>query len=236
MRRRALLFSALIMVGYSNWSIQGLGQGRRDAAVPAGTTSDSPGRRGTDVVPGSGSESPSRPGIDVVPGPGSDDSSLQPTQSIGDLIGSIGDLMGPTDQALTSMGVMAAQGSFRATCRDIRLEGSLLRAVCKNRDVVGIDTGWSEASLETSECFSVDQISNEDGRLDCSPAGSYRQSCRNRVTYRSQNAMTADCLESEPLSVEPGPRRAARLESVSTCRQDTIENLDGILACTRRPF
>jgi hypothetical protein len=127
----------------------------------------------------------------------------------------------------------APQGSFRLTCRDIRMDGAILRAVCRKADFAGIDTGWETASLDTSECFNVDAVSNENGSLDCSPPGSYRQTCRFRRSYRSQDALGASCrMVRRPLGSEQS--REARLESVSTCRSGTIQNLDGILACDRR--
>src|SRR5689334_8361775 len=68
-------------------------------------------------------------------------------------------------------------GSYRQTCRDIRMRGDDLRARCQ--DTSG---RWRETSLdEADRCWN--EIANIDGRLVCEkrgtlPAGSYQETCR----------------------------------------------------------
>jgi hypothetical protein len=130
--------------------------------------------------------------------------------------------------------VSQAHGSFRQTCKDIRMEGPLLVAICQKADVIGLVGGWRQTSLDATNCFSIDGISNENGQLDCSPGGSYKQTCRHIQTDRRQNAITAECRQQTRYAGTTGGKFVrSRLINASACRQGTIQNLDGILACDR---
>ena len=173
--------------------------------------------RGAVVVPQSTPPS-SPPGADVVPQP-----SLPPPQT-----------PEPSNPSIQIGGGPIPQGSYQQTCRDLRMEGSRLFAVCKKADNLGFSGGWQATSLDTSNCLSSDLFSNEDGNLECAPEGSYRQSCKNRQSHRDFDILTAECLREKGSAIELDRYKSARLEAVSTCRPGTIQNLDGNLACDRR--
>ncbi|MCL8381182.1 CVNH domain-containing protein [Xanthobacter aminoxidans] len=89
-------------------------------------------------------------------------------------------------------------GPYKASCRNIRMDGPWLRASC--RDDWG---GWRDASLMPAGCIPGKGIVYEDGRLSCGgsgfsgdrpPAGSYRASCRD-ISY-SAGLIRATCRNS----------------------------------------
>lgn len=77
-------------------------------------------------------------------------------------------------------GTALPQGSWRGTCRDAYMEGSILYAQCSQRD-----GDWKRASLDLRRCYGAPVV-NANGRLECSqqaasgalPPGPWRQSCR----------------------------------------------------------
>jgi hypothetical protein len=51
-------------------------------------------------------------------------------------------------------------GSYQRTCRDMRMDGSMLYATCRT-----ISGEWTQTSIDTSSCLS--QITNQNGILSC---------------------------------------------------------------------
>ena len=120
------------------------------------------------------------------------------------------------------------QGSYRATCQDVRAGSNTLTATCQTRRGV-----WSFTTLgDYRDCQG--DIANVDGRLTCMgdwddgddwlPHGSYRESCRDEAVERG--TLTAECRDRN------GRWRYTELANVRSCRGD-IFNADGILRCRR---
>lgn len=129
----------------------------------------------------------------------------------------------------------APQGPYRLTCRDIRMDVAMLHASCNFSIPRGVfESAWQSTSLDTSECFSVDAIRNDRGDLDCSPAGPYHLTCRYIQSYRSQDAVAAICSGAPLFASGESLVRNDRLERVSSCREGTIQYLNGVLTCDRR--
>ena len=189
--------------------------------------------RGADRVPQPPQQSPLPGGAENVPPPPSARPSAVDSIPRSPSPGVAGQPLSPQTSPSFSSGPDGPKGSFRQTCKDVRMDGSLLLAVCKQMEMAGIGGGWRAATLDVSNCYLFDDISNENGYLDCSPPGSYKQTCFNRQTNRLQDAITADCWTSSDV-FHQSRQVAARLDNVSTCMQGTIQNLDGILACDRR--
>lgn len=126
-------------------------------------------------------------------------------------------------------------GDYQATCRDMRMNGSLLQANCQKRD-----GGWRSTSLDTRSCNRG--IINDNGYLRCPdvggqgndggrghgrggiPPGDYRATCRDiRV---SGQRLDATCQK------EDGNWRNTSLNNFSRCGNQ-ISNVDGHLRCGR---
>lgn len=112
-------------------------------------------------------------------------------------------------------------GSYRESCRDIRVRGNSLEAVCM--DAAG---SWRQTYLDGFERCSSD-VTNENGRLTCArnvppPKGSYAKSCKGiRLQY---NTLHARCQTRDGRTIN------ASLDHAQQCRWD-IENVDGQLRC-----
>jgi len=68
------------------------------------------------------------------------------------------------------------KGSYKGTCKDIRVDGKYLKADCRRKD-----GAWKYSDINYKDCDG--DIFNDDGRLKCNqsqklPKGSYKQSCR----------------------------------------------------------
>ena len=55
---------------------------------------------------------------------------------------------------------MLPRGSYKETCRDISMHGSILSAECQRRD-----GSWRWTSLNVNDCYG--RVDNENGRLEC---------------------------------------------------------------------
>ena len=83
-------------------------------------------------------------------------------------------------------------GSYTNSCRDIKVQGKQLKAICKNRN-----GKWKSTSINFKKCDK--KISNDNGQLVCGkaggggklPPGSYKDSCKN--IYKEGNILEADC-------------------------------------------
>lgn len=86
----------------------------------------------------------------------------------------------------------APAGSYRGSCKDIRVDGNQLKAKCEKRN-----GAWNNTSLNYKKCSG--DIWNENGELGCKgsgsggkvPAGSYKQSCKDY--YTEGNWLYAKC-------------------------------------------
>jgi len=113
-------------------------------------------------------------------------------------------------------------GTYRETCRDVRMQGDILRARCQNTE-----SRWRDTSLDdVYRC--VGDISNIDGRLTCNrslsrPGGDYTATCRDiRMRF---NSLYARCQSRDGYWVE------TILEGFSHCT-GPVENVDGQLRCS----
>jgi hypothetical protein len=137
--------------------------------------------------------------------------------------------------------VRAPLGSYRDSCRNVRIDGDDLVAECRNRD-----GDWHRTTLnDYRRCG--DEISNDDGRLRCDrggdrgdrsgdrdndrmggpgwqPRGSYQDSCR-RIRF-DDGDLSAYCR------TRSGDWRQTDLENARQCRGD-IANDNGRLVCDR---
>lgn len=127
------------------------------------------------------------------------------------------------------------RGSYRQTCRDIRIAGDDLRATCQTSD-----GNWRDTKLDDFDRCRGD-ISNEDGALHCSaygppdydhdrdgdrggPQGSYQQTCTD-IHVRGDD-LIARCRARD------GRYRDTKLDGFQRCRAD-ITNDNGKLLCSR---
>ncbi|MEP9369670.1 CVNH domain-containing protein [Xanthobacter sp. VNH20] len=129
------------------------------------------------------------------------------------------------------------QGSYLASCTNIREEAGWLKATCQN----GFG-GWAEASTVPSWCPLGNDIANENGRLVCKtasagfgspsaptsygekiPYGSYMGSCRDIRMVAGW--LKATCQDSRGRWVE-----ATTAASWCSAGRD-IANVDGRLTC-----
>lgn len=121
-------------------------------------------------------------------------------------------------------------GSYRQTCQNIRIEGSILRATCTN--IAGQRVA---ASIDLSVCRNR-ELNNNNGALFCAapytpapqpqpqrpPVGSYQDSCRDEMMRGS--ILTARC------TTRTGSVVNASID-VSTCGNREIYNDNGMLRC-----
>jgi hypothetical protein len=82
------------------------------------------------------------------------------------------------------------KGSYKKSCKDIRVDGKYLKAECKKHE-----GGWRYTDINYKNCDK--DIINDNGRLKCGqgyfnlPRGSYKQTCRNvRI---DGNYLKAEC-------------------------------------------
>ena len=117
------------------------------------------------------------------------------------------------------------RGTYRETCRDIRIDGDRLRARCES-----VDGYWRETSLDdVNRC--VGGIINDDGYLRCTrpggrrvPGGAYTESC-SRI-YVDGDTLRAMCQN------EDGRWVWSQLYDWDDCRGG-IWNDNGRLRCRR---
>lgn len=83
------------------------------------------------------------------------------------------------------------KGSYKSTCKDIRVDGDYLRAKCEKRN-----GGWNNTKIKYKKCSG--DIWNDNGELRCKksgsasvPRGSYKKSCKNY--YTEGNRLYAKC-------------------------------------------
>lgn len=130
------------------------------------------------------------------------------------------------------------QGSYRDSCRNVRVDGDDLVAECRNRD-----GDWHRTTLDDYRRCNGEVV-NDDGRLRCDagdrggrddndgdrrgngwqPRGSYQDSCR-RIRV-DDGDLSAICR------TRAGDWRQTELENVRECRGD-IANDNGRLVCDR---
>ena len=120
-------------------------------------------------------------------------------------------------------------GSYRRSCRSLRVRGSILRATCRTRS-----GHWNRTRLyEYPNCRG--DIANINGRLRCVtqrhqgpqiPQGSYRHTCRNIRMRR--NSLSATCR------TRRGYWNRTRLYNFRNCRGE-IQNINGRLRCVPLP-
>jgi hypothetical protein len=112
-------------------------------------------------------------------------------------------------------------GTYRETCRNIRMRGDDLRAVCKSER-----GGWRDAYLDGADrCWG--DIANDNGRLICNktaslPRGSYLETCRD--IWRHYDGLRAVCRNIR------GRWVTTYLERFDECH-GRIVNDDGRLRC-----
>jgi hypothetical protein len=88
------------------------------------------------------------------------------------------------------------KGSYKETCKDIRVDGKYLKADCRRKD-----GGWKYSDINYKDCDG--DTFNDDGRLKCNqsqklPKGSYKQSCRDiRVDGKQMKLPAASCRVSK---------------------------------------
>lgn len=81
-------------------------------------------------------------------------------------------------------------GSYKNSCRNIKVQGKQLKASCENRN-----GKWKQTSINYKKCDR--DIWNDNGELSCSkkggklPKGSYRDSCRD--SYTEGNRLYSKC-------------------------------------------
>ena len=117
------------------------------------------------------------------------------------------------------------RGSYRETCRDVRVDGDRVRARCES-----IDGNWHDTSLDDyNRC--VGGIINDDGYLRCTrpggrsvPPGTYTETC-SRI-YVNGDTLRAYC------SNDDGRWAWSQLNDWDDCRGG-IWNEDGRLRCRR---
>ena len=83
------------------------------------------------------------------------------------------------------------KGSYRDSCKNSYVEGSMLYSNCKKKN-----GSWHKTSINYKNCNK--DIKNDNGRLVCGggnnsgyPKGSYKKSCKN--LYMEGNILEADC-------------------------------------------
>jgi hypothetical protein len=125
-------------------------------------------------------------------------------------------------------------GPWSKTCRDPALDGSVLRATCKdNRGT------WRPTWIDLRQCASRN-IGNDDGLLVCLaapvepeapalvpmrdtlPKGSWLDSCRSGVVKQYQ--MRAECVRGD------GSWLVSDL-NLKTCKRNAVTSRNGMLAC-----
>jgi len=118
----------------------------------------------------------------------------------------------------------APPGSYRQTCRDVRVEGDRLLAKCESSD-----GRWLDTSLDDYQRC-VGDIVNDEGRLECGrqggrsvPQGSYSRTCRQ--IYVRGDTLRAQC------ETRDGRWIWTQLNDWDSCR--SIVNDDGHLLCRR---
>ena len=121
------------------------------------------------------------------------------------------------------------QGSYRDTCKNVKLRGDTLRARCKD-----LNHHWQDSSLEdVNRC--VGDIANVNGELRCNkesrdvrdgraPNGAYSLTCRD-IKVRG-DSLRAHCQQ------HGGDWRDASLEDYRRCTSDIV-NDDGHLRCAQ---
>jgi hypothetical protein len=126
----------------------------------------------------------------------------------------------------SGMNVRPPQGSYRKTCRSVRVDGHDLKARCQRDDAT-----WRDTRLDLRTCER--NVRNVDGHLRCGdwkpkagyqspgvPRGSYQHTCtRIRVHKRH---LTADCR------TRMGAWRSTRV-ATDACKK--FANDDGHLVC-----
>ncbi|MFG1420209.1 CVNH domain-containing protein [Roseixanthobacter liquoris] len=126
------------------------------------------------------------------------------------------------------------QGSYLATCTNVREVAGWLKATCQTRS-----GHWVEATTAVGWCAQGSDIANEDGRLVCktsssfgpsagldaepAPPGSYRATCRDIRMFAGW--LKASCQDSRGRWVD-----ATTAASWCTAGRD-IANIDGRLTC-----
>lgn len=149
----------------------------------------------------------------------------------------------PLLKAPTPPSIAVPNGSYLATCQNVRTEGDALKASCARRD-----GGRTESAISVSGCAGVD-IFNRNGRLMCVtptrarwsgpvlPPGSYINSCFANV---DGTTLQASCLTGEGdvsilgLDMSREGVRSNRMD-LSRCPDGSeIANLRGDLACIAR--
>jgi hypothetical protein len=133
-----------------------------------------------------------------------------------------GDIQNQDGQLRCNQGGDPPKGSYRSSCRDIRVDGNILHASCSNGSgiwIPGVIVGFGACQGD---------IFNTNGTLLCNkaplPAGSYQQSC-------AEMWIDADTLHAR-CKTSGGGVLTAQLAQVSRCFPGSIENQGGALACT----
>jgi hypothetical protein len=116
------------------------------------------------------------------------------------------------------------KGSYKNTCKDIRLDGDYLRAKCEKRNGV-----WNNTKIKYNKCSG--DIWNDNGELACNgsgsgnvPRGSYKSSCK--YYYVEGNKLYAKCEKKN------GGWHNTSI-NYKNCNQD-IWNDNGNLTCGNR--
>lgn len=135
----------------------------------------------------------------------------------------------PADAAPDAEGALPP-GPWTKTCRDAVVDGSVLRATCKDTRNV-----WRPTWIDLATCRQG-EIANQDGLLVCVappvpalvplrdtlPKGSWLDSCRSGAVKNYQ--MRAECYSNQ------GKWLISDLD-LKRCKRGTVANKNGVLAC-----
>lgn len=117
-------------------------------------------------------------------------------------------------------GKQPPNGSYKNSCKNIRVDGKKLKAKCEKRN-----GNWNSTSINYKQCKG--DISNNNGELSCNgggskiPRGSYRDSCKN--SYVEGNRLYSNCKKKN------GSWNKSSI-NYKNCNKD-IKNDNGRLTC-----
>lgn len=143
-------------------------------------------------------------------------STLQFTKCEGDISNSNGKL-----SCRQKAGKQPPNGSYKKSCKNIRVDGKQLKAKCEKKN-----GNWNNTSIKYKNCKG--DISNNNGELSCNggggskiPQGSYRDSCKN--SYVEGKWLYSNCKKKN------GNWHKTSLK-YKNCNKD-IKNDNGNLTC-----
>lgn len=134
-------------------------------------------------------------------------------------IAAVGAILFAGTLALTAGPAEAAvSGSYQRSCNNITDDGDTVRASCKKKNGT-----WANTALAHHICQG--DISNNDGKLTCTPKGSFKNSCGS-ISW-NESFLTASCRKKDKQYLW---NSGFNYNSCLTNGQD-ISNCDGSLKC-----